>query len=204
MAIHWRKRPSCLETLPFLSSPATPVLQNARVHWKLSLSGITQICPHLPRDGASSEKVGWARDKIDCQKVYLLFFISLLLGMNSDLQKVEWTFPPQSTPWRYPCTCPQRVKATPFVHIFTSKHNLIYLFMLASFEINAIDVARKIQGAVFAFEMVIDQELSYPSWPKRFTPRYPMAEFSCFSCLHGPKSTLLHFDKSCTNFNNFM
>ena len=29
--------------------------------------------------GASFEKVGWTRGKIDCQKVYLLFFILLLL-----------------------------------------------------------------------------------------------------------------------------
>ena len=33
----------------------------------------------LPRGGASIEKVGWTRGKIDCQKVYPMFFTSFLL-----------------------------------------------------------------------------------------------------------------------------
>ena len=32
------------------------------------------------KDGTSFEKLGWRRGKIYCQKVYLLFFISFLLG----------------------------------------------------------------------------------------------------------------------------
>ena len=36
--------------------------------------------PGGPRGGASVEKVGWTRGKIDCQKVYLMYFMSFLLG----------------------------------------------------------------------------------------------------------------------------
>ena len=32
----------------------------------------------VSRGGASFQKVGWTRGKINCQKVYVMFFISLL------------------------------------------------------------------------------------------------------------------------------
>ena len=47
----------------------------------------------MVRGGASPEKVGWKRDGIDGQKVYLTILMSFLLRNE---------YPPQSTPWRRP------------------------------------------------------------------------------------------------------
>ena len=51
-------------------------------------SFIAQAC-HEVRGGASPEKVGWKRDSIDGQKVYLMTFMSFLLR-NEDRPEESW------------------------------------------------------------------------------------------------------------------
>ena len=78
-------------------------LNTASLHYLLycetTLSSLVLLC----RDSVNPEKMGWIRDKIDCQKVYLMFLCRFCLGINTDLRKVGWTCPPKSTLWRHPC-----------------------------------------------------------------------------------------------------